>query len=285
MTDISSITTDLRRDSSGIWVARDEAEVSYPDDGNESCFAVEEKSFWFRHRNRCIVSAVNSFPPPDGETIFDIGGGNGFVSMGLAEAGYDVVLVEPGRAGALNARKRGVKNIICATTDTANFRERSMSAVGLFDVIEHIDDDVAFLKSISVLLKHNGLIYATVPAYASLWSQEDVYAGHFRRYTLTGFCDTLRSSGFQILFASCIFRFLPVPVFLFRSLPYKLGLSKVHKAGANVSRDHAVSGGLFAFVMNGLLKPEIENLKNRKAMAFGGSCLVVAQCPGQSRHS
>jgi hypothetical protein len=34
--------------------------------------------------------AVRAFPPPDGGTIFDIGGGNGFVARGLLDATSEV---------------------------------------------------------------------------------------------------------------------------------------------------------------------------------------------------
>lgn len=90
----------------GIWYARDSTDVSYPTEGNEDCFALEEGSLWFRHRNRCIVSLVSSYPPLNQGALFDVGGGNGFVSKRMAEAGFEVVLIEPGVEGARNAKKR-----------------------------------------------------------------------------------------------------------------------------------------------------------------------------------
>ena len=277
--DISAITSGLILGDDGIWHTPGGNAISYPPDGNESCFAVEDNSFWFRHRNCCIVSVVNSFPPLHGGTIFDIGGGNGFVSLGLADAGYDVALIEPGRAGASNARKRGIGNVICGTTETAQFKERVMPAVGLFDVIEHIEDHLSFLKSISLLLKHGGLLYATVPALPLLWSEEDALAGHFRRYTLNSICDTVRSSGFEIVFASYLFRLLPLPILLSRVLPYRIGITSRQKGSAKASRDHAVEGGMLVSMMNRVLAAEVENLKHKRPMrAFGGSCLVVARC-------
>ena len=38
-------------------------EISYPEEGNEGCFEVEDQSFWFQHRNDCIRELVRSFPP------------------------------------------------------------------------------------------------------------------------------------------------------------------------------------------------------------------------------
>lgn len=279
MIDIQSISAELKLGDNGIWFSPDNQNISYPPTGNESCFSVEDGSFWFKHRNNCIASVVKSYPPEDNGTIFDIGGGNGFVSLGLANAGFDVALVEPGRVGAVNAKNRGLKNVICATTNTAKFKQHSLPAVGLFDLIEHIEDTLAFLKSIRGLIKKGGRLYATVPSYSFLWSEEDILAGHFRRYTLEDISNVLKSAGFEVEFSSYIFRFLPIPIFLLRVLPYKLGLSKAERKAPNASRDHAVKGGLTAHILSVILQPEIENINKKKAMAFGGSCLIVAKAP------
>lgn len=279
MVDIKSISTGLKLGQEEIWYTADDEAISYPSSGNEACFSVEGESFWFKHRNNCIVSVINSYPPINNETIFDIGGGNGFVSLGLANAGFDVALVEPGITGAYNAKKRGLKNVICATTKTAKFKCHSLSAVGLFDVIEHIEDDLAFLKSVRELIKEGGYLYATVPSYSFLWSEEDVNAGHYRRYALNEISEVLQSAGFKIEFSSYIFRFLPLPVFLLRTLPFKIGLSKAVRKTSNISRDHAVSRGMRRKILDSILKSEIENLDKKKPMAFGGSCLVVAKTP------
>ncbi len=69
------------------------------------------------------------------------------MAAGLMKAGFDVVLIEPGPSGAANARKRGAKDVMRATTEAANFRPHSLGAVGLFDMVEHVGDDAAFLRS------------------------------------------------------------------------------------------------------------------------------------------
>ncbi len=89
--DLASLAPGLERRDDGLWFARRQASVSYPAHGNAACLAVEDRSFWFRHRNRCIVSLVRRFPP-DGP-LLDIGGGNGYVAKSLAVAGIPCVLV------------------------------------------------------------------------------------------------------------------------------------------------------------------------------------------------
>ncbi|MFT6987793.1 MAG: SAM-dependent methyltransferase [Psychromonas sp.] len=275
--DIKSISTGLELGHDGIWYSAETKNLSYPSDGNEACFAVEDNSFWFRHRNDCIASVVKSYPPENNGTIFDIGGGNGFVSLGLANAGFNVALLEPGKVGASNAKKRGISNVICATTETAKFTPNSLSAVGLFDVIEHIEDDLNFLKSVKELMKKNACLYVTVPSYSFLWSLEDVTAGHFRRYKLNSILSVLQLAGFKIEFASYIFKYLPIPIFLLRTIPFKLGLAKKDKMNNVTSRDHAVEGGVLSNLIDLSLHSEIDTLNIGKSMSFGGSCLIVAK--------
>lgn len=277
MASIQSISSGLTLGGDGIWYGVGASKVSYPDDGHHACLAVEDRSFWFRHRNACIKAAIAAYPPDDHGTIFDIGGGNGFVSLALAKAGYDMVLVEPGRSGAVSAKQRGLPHVVCATTSSARFHPCSLPAVGLFDVIEHIADEVAFLCTIRELMRPSGLLYITVPAYPLLWSADDVTAGHFRRYTRRSITRTLAETGFSIEFATYFFRFLPFPIFALRTTPFILGITRKKQLILDVERDHAVRGGISATILRKLLQPEVAAISLGKPLKFGGSCLVVAR--------
>jgi SAM-dependent methyltransferase len=172
--------------------------VSYPQDGNSLCFAVEDSSFWFRHRNQCILEVMKRFSPRG--TVYDVGGGNGYVARALQDAGLDVVLVEPGADGVQNALKRGVRKVVHGTLDDVEVLPGSVAAVCMFDVIEHIANDLGFLQGIHRLMEPRGRIYITVPAYGWLWSHEDCAAGHARRYTLRTLCQTLYAAGYEMEF-------------------------------------------------------------------------------------
>lgn len=278
MKTITSVCSNVSLGSDGIWYGAGHQHVSYPEHGNDTCFSIEEESFWFMHRNECICELVRRFPPAAGEAIFDIGGGNGYVSRGLIAAGHDAVLIEPGNSGARNAMHRGVKNVVCATTVSAGVMPATLGAIGLFDVIEHMEDDIGFLREMRRLSKPGGMLYATVPAYSFLWSGEDVIAGHFRRYTAKGIAAVLAKAGFSVEYDSYFFRALPLPIFLLRSLPFRLGISALVSDSSGAKEHHQKGrGGLAAHFLVKSLEGEREKIARGVRMGFGASCIIAAR--------
>jgi SAM-dependent methyltransferase len=266
----------LRTD--GIWSTSVSAEISYPSGGNNACLAVEDKSFWFRHRNRCILEAVASVHSPQRGCILDVGAGNGFVARGLIEAGYEVVAVEPGQDGARNAKARGVSHVICATSDACGFTLGSIPAIGAFDVLEHMADDIQFLMHLRSLLNTNGVLILTVPAYSALWSIEDVEAGHFRRYSAASLRRALATAGFDVVFDTYFFRWLPLPIAVFRALPYRFGVQRSASSRSDVNvREHAAESPKTARIIEKILAGEIRNIRLRQRIGFGASLLAIAR--------
>lgn len=264
----------LTRDEHGIWVGAQSVAVNYPDSGNESCFELEDASFWFRHRNDCITAVVNRFPP--GGTIVDVGGGNGFVARRLLDEGYDTAVLEPGPSGAFNAKtQRGIPEVFCCTLEEAEFRGGAIAAMGFFDVLEHIENDAALLSLAYSALRPGGLVYITVPAEAWLWSRRDEQVQHFRRYDRNRVKELL-GDRFEVVYDTYFFAPLVIPVVLFRVLPYRLGVSR-NREGLSHKTEHGARGGIAARVVARLLRREASKIGADKRMAFGTSYLCVAR--------
>jgi hypothetical protein len=72
------------------------------------------------------------------------------------------------------------------------------SAAVALNVLEHIEDDVAGLRSIGGLLRPAGAVVLIVPAFPSAMSRFDRTIGHFRRYTVASLGATLTAAGLRI---------------------------------------------------------------------------------------
>ncbi|HYC62741.1 MAG TPA: class I SAM-dependent methyltransferase [Thermoanaerobaculia bacterium] len=268
--EIHDVAPGLTLTSNGFWLAPDTPDISYPDDGNEFCLAVEERSFWFTHRNRAIVAAVRKYPPAGGP-IFDVGAGNGYVTAALQAAGFPALAIEPNRTGAQNAVARGVEHVVCGGLPSDAFRYGTAGAIGLFDVLEHIEHDGHFLRMLRPYLKPRGRLYLTTPAYQWLWSANDEHSGHYRRYTLERLTAVVNDAGYRVHYATYIFWFLPPAVFLFRTLARKSG-----NAPRKASAQHAAGGSAMRRLLERLLTFEVQRIERGVGLPFGGSCLLVA---------
>jgi SAM-dependent methyltransferase len=246
----------------------------YPESGHDWCAAIEDRSFWFEHRNRFLLEVMRRFPPAT--PLYDVGGGNGVVAAALGRAGIRAIVVEPGEAGAQRAKQRGLESI-CATIETAGLAPASMPSVGLFDVVEHIKDPVGFLSTTRRLLQPGGRVYVAVPAYELLWSAEDDYAQHFRRYTRRRIARELTDAGFKMEYTTYMFALLPLPILLLRALPYRLGVARPFTQDGTRT-DHAVGGAARA-VLDGLHSLELALASRLGALPFGASVVAVARNP------
>ena len=263
----------LTQDEQGLYRSSNADPISYPADGNQDCFLLEDNSFWFQHRNKCITSIIKRYPPSG--SIIDVGGGNGYVSRGILDAGFDVVLLEPGVEGAVNARvKRKIPTVICSTFKGAGFVSSSINAIGVFDVIEHIENDRELIDDFFQVLESDGYLYITVPAHNWLWSQSDVHAQHHRRYNRT-MIDELLAERFEVVYFSYFFSILSMPIYIFRALPFRLSFIKDNVLSKNT--EHGMSKGLGTKLMNFFLGRENKKIQQGKRFNFGASCLIVAK--------
>jgi SAM-dependent methyltransferase len=276
--DLTQFASSIERGVDGIWRPPEAEAISYPADGNASCFAVEENSFWFNHRNAVLTALIARYREELGGAPFaDIGGGNGFVALAVEALGIPTLLVEPGPQGAARAHARGLSSVVEGTLDSCQFRDGCLAGAGMFDVVEHIADDVGFLRETRRALRPGGLLFISVPAYPLLWSHEDAAAGHHRRYTGASMSRLLEEAGFERCYLGHFFRPLPPLIGLLRALPYRAGIAPAAPTAASVARDH--KPGLAGRAIRSLLSGEVDAVARGEELAFGGSILVAARRP------
>jgi SAM-dependent methyltransferase len=269
---IASLCGELDREEDGIWSVRSREPVHYPDEVRTGYAEIESTSFWFIHRNRCIVSVVRRFAPNG--PILDIGGGNGAVALALRRAGYPVIVVEPGRTGAQVARARGLP-VIRATFSSLGIADGALMAAGLFDVLEHIEDQAKALAGVCRALAAGGWLYLTVPALACLWSSEDNAVGHFRRYTVGSVQRALSETGFSVAFASYLFSPLVLPILVRRSLPSLFG--RIGGRPPKVDEDHRLPDNAIGWCVGRVLAWEATRIERGADVPVGSSVVVAAR--------
>jgi Methyltransferase domain len=251
--------------------------VSYPSDAQEKLAAIEDTSFWFRHRQKMICALVDRFRPAG--PIIDIGGGNGYVALGLKRLSLPVIVFEPGADGALAAHRRGLV-VVKAEFNSETFAKGSLAGIALFDVLEHFKEDVDFLVHCCAALAAGSYVYVSVPALMSLWSSDDVFAGHFRRYDRQSLADALKKAGLEVRAIGYFFSLLVPPVYLLRTLPSVLGWRSVTDADEAVEH-HRVNLFISGWVER-ILDFEARMSDKGRMMPFGTSLLAVAQMPRAS---
>ncbi|MGE5336102.1 MAG: class I SAM-dependent methyltransferase [Nitrososphaerota archaeon] len=132
--------------------------------------------FWNRLRWELVSGQVGE----DCARLVDVGAGPGFLGEYLARRrpGLEYWFVEP--IAELEARlseRFGAE---------ANRRDRDFEGAGcvtLMDVLEHQEDDRAFMADLAERMDPGATLLLTVPAMPWLWSGWDAMLGHYRRYT------------------------------------------------------------------------------------------------------
>jgi len=144
-------------------------------------FEMEDNHWWFRGRLAILTRLLRSqLRGP--MRILDIGSGGGGVAKVLTEFGNVTASdIDPRCAEAVQ-RRQGMA-FAFASAENLTFSDASFDLVTAFDVLEHVEDDLAVLSKMARLVGAGGAIVVTVPAYRWLWSPHDEFSGHRRRYT------------------------------------------------------------------------------------------------------
>ena len=225
---------EVNLDSVGSPLNSSETKISFPADAwDDEDFNEEGMGVWADIR----LQHINSQMAKHGlSTIWEVGSGNGAVCLGLAEKGHEALAVEPLYNGARFTASQGLPSFACKL-DELLLPTGSLSAVGVFDVLEHIEDPHPLLTELARVLSSEGVLLITVPAHPFLFSKYDSSIGHFRRYTSKELNSSLERAGFEVIYSRHLFAFLVPIAWLLRVLPEKLGIKKNTEA-AKEARFH-----------------------------------------------
>lgn len=160
----------------------------------------ESRHWWFCGRRQILDRLLAQLNLPKNARILEIGSGTGGNLSMLSKYGQVSALEMDETARQLATQKtRGIFDIRAGyCPDHIPFADQQFDLICLFDVLEHIPDDVGTLKALQKLLAPGARVILTVPAHPWLWGPHDEYLHHQRRYTRQGFKRTLTEAGFRV---------------------------------------------------------------------------------------
>lgn len=148
-------------------------------------------------RRRELFGIARSWPR--GARVAEIGCGAGAFLHDLSGMGFDVTGVETSEeARALAVALREAQSGSWPIHDDIVRLEGAFDVIAAFDVLEHIEDDAAFLESLRRFAKPGALLCVSVPAHRRWWGPGDVWAGHFRRYDREDLIQLIERAGWSV---------------------------------------------------------------------------------------
>jgi SAM-dependent methyltransferase len=248
----------------------------------EKIAEAEPRHFWFRARNAVISAVAASLLPTRGagSRILEIGCGTGGVLARLqadfpqAElVGMDLYLE------ALEiARSRTSCRLVRGDIRQPPFGPE-FDLVGMFDVVEHLNDDLQALRDCRRLVKPGGHVLITVPAHPELWSYFDVASCHCRRYVRDELVAKLVEAGFEVEFASEFMQ----PLYALAWVKRRWFAPRTSGVSADQARSLAARELKVTPLLNGLLlrllAPEAVRLGRREQLGRGTSIIAIGRAP------
>ena len=175
-------------------------------------FKKEETYWWNVAKREMVFRLLNSLgflnEGRDNAIAADLGCGAGFTAKAF-DSHYRMVGVDVSIDALQFCQGRGLKRLCQINTERFSlpFKSESLHLVLALDVIEHLEDDAYALRECRRILKSDGKLIVTVPAFMALWSPWDEALGHRRRYTARDLAETAKKAGFQIDRLSYMFFF------------------------------------------------------------------------------
>jgi SAM-dependent methyltransferase len=224
--------------------------------------SVQQRGYWwYRARSGLLQAALE--PYLDGPArILDVGSADG-PSVGWLRGGLRV---------EIDTDPRGLSpgTGVCGSALALPFRDEAFDVVGAFDVLEHCASEDDAMRELSRVLAVGGRLLMSVPAYEWAWTDHDVRAGHFRRYTRPRLRAAARRGGLSV--ERCTYAFASVfPFFVAERVARRLRAD----TGSDEGSLPAVSPSVERILLR-LCELDRRALQRRRDLPFGSSILLAA---------
>jgi SAM-dependent methyltransferase len=150
----------------------------------ETIARLEQDNWWYAARRDLVRRCLEAHGPF--AVALDLGCGVGANVAVLQSLAREVVAIDPSPEAIRWCHQRGLTAVRLGDATAIDLPDRSVDLVTCLDVLEHVDDDARAMGEIRRVLRPGGWLMVTVPAFPHLWSDNDEFARHRRRYRKAG---------------------------------------------------------------------------------------------------
>ncbi|MDD2678280.1 MAG: methyltransferase domain-containing protein [Candidatus Nanoarchaeia archaeon] len=142
----------------------------------------DDDSFYFRAKNELIIQQVSKINNKNLKILI-VGNGPSQNLKNLKKYGHVYATDINQKALDLIPSNIFFKKMKLDISSEAKFKKNYFDVIIACDVLEHITNDKKAVFNICNILKKNGVVFCTVPAFQFLFSAHDSALGHKRRYS------------------------------------------------------------------------------------------------------
>ncbi|MBI5395383.1 MAG: class I SAM-dependent methyltransferase [Verrucomicrobia bacterium] len=136
-------------------------------------------------------------------SVLEVGSGHGCYARLMAPLMEELIVsdIDPRAVESLRAELAGLPNVRYLVMDGIEPGRlgRPVDNIVLVNVLEHIQDDAAFIGRCRESLAPGGVVVVFAPAFQCLYGRMDAQAGHYRRYSRTGLRALLEGQGLRVI--------------------------------------------------------------------------------------
>lgn len=235
-------------------------------------YKLETFYWWFVARRDLLEWFVSGIAKEfDHPAMLDVGCGTGINFSVLSKYG-ETFSSDASEEALKFSKSRGTTGLVRSDLESLPFAGSSIDVITALDVLEHVDRDLPAMDELFRVIKKNGVLIITVPAYGFLWSEHDEALHHRRRYAASELRNKLTNAGFEVERITYYITFLFFPI-LFMRFAQSLSKKSIH-----AKTSHVILPGWLNSLLIGILAFERVLLRWMN-FPFGVSIVCLARKP------